>query len=81
MNPFRNDLVVIPSPHLTDSDAWFLMAEPGQNGIRIIERKPLETKAGGDDVGFINDSILYKARYREALGAFSYLGMYGSPGA
>jgi hypothetical protein len=74
-------LVVISSPHLTDSDAWFLVSEPSDNGLRIISRKPIETKAGGPDAGFINDSILYKCRYREKIGAVEPIGIFGTTGA
>lgn len=74
-------LRVVSSPHLTDTDAWFLLAEPSMTGLRVISRKPIETKAGGSDSGFVNDSILYKSRYREKIGAIHAYGVFGSPGA
>lgn len=74
-------LQLLVSPHLTDSDAWFLLAAPNENGLRIISRKPVETKAAGADVGFVNDSILYKSRYREVVGAPNHRGTFGTPGA
>jgi phage major head subunit gpT-like protein len=82
MNPFKMDgLQVVSSPHLTDQDAWFLMAMPEDHGLRIVSRTPIETKAAGPDVGFSSDSILYKARYREDLGAMHGYGAFGSKGA
>ena len=82
LNPFREDgLRVVSSPHLTDDDAWFLMASPSDTGLRIVSRAPIETKAAGPDVGFTSDSILYKARYREKVGAVHGYGVFGSPGA
>jgi hypothetical protein len=82
VNSLKNDgLRVVSSPHLTDADAWFLLADPSETGLRIISRKPIETKAGGADVGFINDSILYKTRYRESIGCTHAYGMMGSQGA
>jgi len=82
LNAFKMDeLVVISSPHLTDTDAWFLLAAPAETGLRIIQRKPIETKAAGPDVGFKTDSILYKARYREKIGALHGYGIFGSAGA
>ncbi len=82
MNSLSQDgLVVVSSPHLTDPDAWFLLAAPQETGLRIISRKPLETKASGPDVGFINDSIYYKARYRETIGATHAYGVWGTTGA
>ncbi len=77
----REGIRVMSSPHLTDSDAWYLQEQPSKTGLRIVSRKPIETKAGGSDVGFINDSIFYKARYREVIGVVSPLGVYGSSGA
>lgn len=82
LNPFREDMLqVVSSPHLTDSDAWFLLAEPEMTGLVIKERAPIQTKAAGPDAGFITDSILYKARYREDLGVTHPYGIYGSAGA
>lgn len=82
MNSLRQDgLRVVSSPHLTDADAWFLTAEPVDTGLRIISRKDIETKAAGADVGFVNDSILYKCRYREKIGVTEPYGVFGTPGA
>lgn len=82
MNSFRQDgLTVVSSPHLTDTDAWFLVGAPSDNGLRIVQRTGIETKAAGPDVGFTTDAILYKARYREKIGAVHGYGAFGSPGA
>lgn len=82
MNSLKQDgLVVVSSPHLTDADAWFLTASPQDTGLRIVSRKPIETKAAGSDVGFVNDSILYKCRYREIIGAIHPYGVFGTTGA
>lgn len=82
MNSLREDgLRVVSSPHLTDSDAWFLTAEAVDTGLRIISRKDIETKAAGADAGFKNDSILYKCRYREKIGATEPIGVFGTTGA
>jgi len=82
MNSLKGDgLVVVSSPHLTDADAWFLLGDKAETGLRIIQRKPLETKAAGADVGFNTDSISYKARYREKIGVTHAYGVFGSSGA
>lgn len=82
MNSLKDDgLIVISSPHLTDQDAWFMTAAPEDTGLRIISRKPIETKAAGADAGFVNDSILYKCRYREKIGAIHPYGVFGTDGA
>jgi hypothetical protein len=82
MNSFANEgLTVVSSPHLTDTDAWFLLADKPDHGLRIINRKSIETKAAGPDLGFTTDSILYKSRYREAIGVAHAKGVFGTPGA
>lgn len=82
MNSLKDDgLRIVSSPHLVDSDAWSLMAAPSETGLRIVSRKPIETKAGGIDSGFVNDSILYKSRYRETIGAIHAYGVWGTTGA
>jgi hypothetical protein len=81
MNSMKQDgLVVVSSPHLTDVDAWFLLAAPQETGLKIISRKDIETKAAGADAGFLNDSIMYKARYREKIGVDHVNGIFGTPG-
>lgn len=77
----RRNLQVVSSPLLTDADAWFLLAAPEQTGLRLVVRKPIETKASGPDVGFLNDAIYYKARYRESVGVTHAYGIYGCAGA
>lgn len=82
LNPFlQDDLQVVCSPHLTDPDAWFLLADNSDTGLEIIERQSMQTKGAGPDVGYLNDSIFYKASYREDLGVTHAYGIYGSPGA
>jgi len=82
MNSIKGEgLTVVSSPYLTDTDAWFLCADPSVTGLRIIARKPIETKAAGGDAGFDTDVIKYKARFREQVGAFHPMGVFGSAGA
>jgi phage major head subunit gpT-like protein len=83
MNSLKQDgLRVISSARLSDSDAWFLLADPKDTGVRIISRKGIETKAAASDsVGFMNDSIIYKSRYREIVGVTHPYGVWGTTGA
>lgn len=82
MNSLKGEgLMVVSSPHLTDTDAWFLLADPAKTGLRIVRRTGIETKAAGADVGFTTDTILYKSRYREKIGVTHPYGIFGSPGA
>jgi phage major head subunit gpT-like protein len=79
MNSFSGEgLTVVSSPHLTDSDAWFMLGAKDETGLRIINRKGIETKS--DNV-FDNDSIRYKSRYREKVAAIHPYGVFGTTGA
>jgi hypothetical protein len=79
MNSLKGEgLRVIASPHLTDTDAWFLLANPADTGLRIVKRRGIVTKSKEQ---FENDSILYKASYREVVGAIHAYGAWGTTGA
>lgn len=82
MNSLKQDgLTIISSPHLTDADAFFLLADPSETGLRLVERQAVMTKAAGASEGFVNDSVLYKASYREKLAVTHPYGIFGSEGA
>lgn len=82
INPFKDDqLLVYSDPHLTDTDFFALFALPEETGMRIVVRKPIETKAAGPDVGFNSDSIYYKSRFREVIDTTHPYGVFASPGA
>jgi hypothetical protein len=79
LNSLKSEgLRVVSSPHLTDSDAWFLLADPSEHGLRIVQRQALSTKG---DENFDTDSIKYKAKYREIIGATVGYGAFGTAGA
>jgi hypothetical protein len=81
LNPVLDEgLVVVSSPHLSDADSWFLLGEKSNTGFRVVSRKPLETKSDMS-TGFKSDSILYKARFREAYGVVHPYGSWGTSGA
>lgn len=77
----RHRIEVISSPHLTDEDAWYLLADNSDVGACIVEREGVVTKAGGPAVGFMNDSVLYKSRYRENMGWVHGYGVIATAGA
>jgi phage major head subunit gpT-like protein len=78
-NSFKEEGVsVISSPHITDADSWFLLCKPDDTGLRIISRKGIETKS---ESIFINDSLMYKSRYREVVGVTHPYGILGNRGA
>ena len=71
-------LQVISSPHLTDTDAWYLLASPEETGLRIYQRRAISTKS---EPVFINDSFRYKSSYREVIDTIHAYGVFGSQGA
>lgn len=71
-------LTVISSPYLTDSDAWFLLSDPMDHGLRIVDRQPLNTKMDEDVLAGV---LYYKAQYRQALGCDEWRGIVGNQGA
>ncbi len=78
MNSLKSEgLRVVSSPHLTDTDAWFLLADKEDTGLRIVSRKGIETKS--NEV-FDNDSIRYKSRFREKIAAIHPYGVWGTSG-
>ncbi len=78
INTLADDgIMIVSSPHLTDTDSWFLLADKSKTGLRIISRKGIETSS--NEV-FSNDSTRYKSRYREKVDAVSARGVWGSTG-
>lgn len=70
-------LTVISSPYLTDTDAWFLLSDPMEHGLKIFERQALSTKTHADDSAGV---LYYIAKFREALGCDKWRGIVGTAG-
>jgi len=70
-------LIVMSSPRLTDTDAWFLAAAPEKTGLKLIKRSGIETSS---EECFDNDTIKYKSRYREIIGFDDSYGLWGTAG-
>lgn len=71
-------LIVLSSPRLTDTDAWFMLSEKSDHSLMVVKSSGVETKSKEQ---FENDSILYKARYREIVGVQHPYGVFGTSGA
>lgn len=71
-------LQVISSPYLSDSDAWFLLSDPMDHGLRIVDRQSMTTKMDEDVLAGV---LYYKAQYRQALGCDEWRGIVGNTGA
>ena len=68
---------IIASPYLTDDDAWFMLTDPLNHGLRIKNRKSLSTKIHEDVLAGV---LYYKAEFRQALGCDEWRGVWGSSG-
>jgi hypothetical protein len=75
-----SNLKVVSSNFLSDADAWFMTAPTSDqaHGLKIYNRKPLETRTHEDVLGGV---LYYKAEYRQAIGADEWRGIWGSQGA
>lgn len=69
---------VISSPHITDTDSWFLLADKQDTGLVIVQDYPIQTKGWEDED---RDAVKYKSRYREKIGATNGYGIIGTTGA
>lgn len=78
INPIQGRLTPIVSPWLTDDDAWFILTEPSQLGVRFYWREMPDTKTWDDDSA---DATFHKIRQRHSSGFDDWRGTYGSPGA
>ena len=70
--------VVVDLPHLTDTDGWFLMAQPRDHGLRFITRQPLETESELDRKAGV---LHYVGDMRFIQGADEWRGIVGSDGS
>ncbi|MGH8743845.1 MAG: hypothetical protein ACREUY_06150, partial [Burkholderiales bacterium] len=64
--------------YLTDDDAWFVVGEPQDLGIRFFWRKQFDTESAPD---FDIDGYKTAGRMRFSVSWDDWLGVYGSPGA
>jgi len=79
INAFKDDgLTVIATPFLTDTNAFFLLAEPSRHNVRTYWRERPNVLHDWD---FETSSMKIKIRARWKRGWSDYRGVYGSPGA
>lgn len=82
VNTFKNAEDGLPDPliwrHLTDPDAWFLIAEPSSTGLLWFWRRKPYLKGFVDDE---TETASTAMRYRMSHGWSDFYGVYGTPGA
>jgi phage major head subunit gpT-like protein len=75
-NFFRGKLLLVEIPFLTDADAWFIQS--AEHGLVFYQR------VGFTPGGYVEDetgSDIFFGRMRYSVGAESWRGIFGSPGA
>jgi hypothetical protein len=72
------DLIV--NPRLSDTDAWFIVAgSKAQHGLTFYRRVPISTEPMAIDARTGNR--IFKVRHRFSVGAWTWIGTYGTAGA
>ena len=82
VNPLkaRRSWDIVVNPRLTDTDAWFLVAgNKSQHGMTFYRRTPIEMAPMAIDPRTGNR--IFKVRHRFSVGAWTWVGLYGSAGA
>ena len=82
INPIasRRSWEIVVNPRLSDPDAWFLVAgSKGQHGLTFYRRVPISMDPMATDARTGNR--IFKVRHRFPVGAWTWVGTYGSAGA
>ena len=76
----RRSIEIIVNPHLTDTDAFFLLAaNKRSHGLTSYVRKAITQVPPATDP--YTGNRIYKVRFRQSWGAWMWQGAFGSPGA
>jgi hypothetical protein len=78
VNPLKNRLTPMWSRYLTDTDAWWVVAEKSEDSLIFWSRRDLRFQAGDD---FDTGDAKFKASWRGQAGCSEWRNLYGSPGA
>jgi len=71
-------LTVISSPYLTDADAFFMLSDASDHGLKIFDRRGLSTKTHEDVAAGV---LYYVASFRQVVGCDKWRGLAASAGA
>jgi hypothetical protein len=76
----RRSWSIVVNPRLSDSDAWFIAAaDKGMHGLCFYRRVPISTVPLAIDPR--TDNRILKIRHRFSVGAWTWVGTYGTNGA
>lgn len=73
----KYNMTVIPTPYLTDPDAWFICTDV-EDGLKFFNRRAATIDRDKD---FDTDNLKIKVTRRFSTGFTDWRGVYGSPGA
>lgn len=76
----RRQWEIVVNPRLTDPDAWFLVAgSKSQHGLTFYRRVPISMEPMAIDPR--TNNRIFKCRHRFSVGAWTWVGVYGTQGA
>jgi hypothetical protein len=76
----RRSWSIVVNPRLTDPDAWFLVAgSKSRHGLTFYRRVPINTEPMMIDAR--TNNRIFKVRHRFSVGAWTWVGTYGTQGA
>lgn len=76
----RRTWSIVVNPRLTDADAWFLVAASKSNhGLTFYRRTPISAEPMMIDAK--TNNRIFKVRHRFSVGAWTWVGVYGTAGA
>jgi hypothetical protein len=76
----RRSWQIVVNPRLTDTDAWFLVASSkARHGLTFYRRTPISMEPMAIDPRTGNR--IFKTRHRFSVGAWTWVGTYGTSGA
>lgn len=76
----RRSWEIVVNPRLTDTDAWFLVAaDKGAHALTFYRRVPITLEPMMIDPA--TKDHIFSVRHRFSVGAWDWVGTYGSPGA
>lgn len=81
VNPYKGRFVVVSDPELTDTTAWYLVADASQHDtIEVTYLNGVETPRLETRQGFDVDGIEYKVAFDVGVDAIDFRGLYKNAG-
>jgi hypothetical protein len=75
----RRTFEILVNPHLSDTDAWYLVAaNKSQHGLSFYRRVPISMEPMATDARTGNR--IFKVRHRFSVGAWTWVGSFGTSG-